>query len=66
MVEIGNDYGSGNNSSRKAITFDEFAMWQGGLTAEEVLADYNGVIPEPATIGLLAAGLVGLIRRRRA
>ena len=62
-IELGNDGGSANSSSRKAV-LDEFAMWQGALTPEEALADYNAIVPEPATIGLLALGF-GLIRRRR-
>ena len=63
-IELGNDAGSANASSRKAIV-DEFSIWQGALTAEEVAADYAVIFPEPATIGLLAAGLFGLVRRRR-
>ena len=63
-IELGNDAGSANASSRKAVV-DEFAIWQGALTPAEALADYNAIIiPEPATIGLLALGF-GLIRRRR-
>jgi hypothetical protein len=38
--EIGNDGGSCNCSSRKAIV-DEFSVWIGALTAEEVGLDYR-------------------------
>ncbi len=45
---------------------DELAIWDTALTAEQVRAQYEaGVIPEPATIGLMAVGAVAAMRRRR-
>ena len=64
-VEVGNDASGGEWRSFR-MSVDEFALWGGALTGPEALADYQSVVPEPATIGLLAVGLVGLIRRRRA
>ena len=41
-VEVGNDGGACNCSSRKAIV-DEFVIWQGALTETEVACDYGAV-----------------------
>jgi hypothetical protein len=55
-VEIGNDGGSGNNSSRKSIV-DEVCIWQGALTATEVMCDYGSVVGEPTCCAdIIAAG----------
>ena len=43
--------------------FDEFTIWSGCLTGSEVSAMYNAVVPEPATMTILAIG--GLLLRRR-
>ena len=55
-VELGNDAGSANASSRKAIV-DEFCIWQGALTATEVMCDYGSVVGVPTCCAdIIAAG----------
>ncbi|MCE5340982.1 MAG: LamG domain-containing protein [Planctomycetaceae bacterium] len=43
--------------------FDEFTIWSGCLTGSEVSAMYKAIVPEPATMTILALG--GLLLRRR-
>ena len=64
-VEVGNDASGGEWRSFR-MTVDEFSLWGGALTEQEALADYQSVVPEPVTIGLLAVGVLGLMRKRRA
>jgi hypothetical protein len=44
--------------------FDEFTIWSGCLTGSEVSAMYNSIVPEPATMSILALGGV-LFRKRK-
>lgn len=44
---------------------DEVAVWDRALSASEVSALYTSAVPEPASAGLLATGLLGLAGRGR-
>ncbi|MFA5206210.1 MAG: LamG domain-containing protein [Lentisphaeria bacterium] len=49
-------------------TLDEVALYASALSASDVLEHYNAattVVPEPATLGLLALGGLFVLRRRR-
>jgi hypothetical protein len=65
LIFLGNRY---SRASGWQGQIDEFAMWDHALTAEEVawLSRHSvSEIPEPATLVLLAGGLVAALRRRR-
>ena len=44
---------------------DYIRLWDYALTSDEIMHNYQVVIPEPATLALLGAALVALARRRR-
>lgn len=59
-------FGKGyNNSLRYVGSTDELAIWTGALTDQQVAAQYQSAVPEPAGIALFALGAATMIRRRR-
>ena len=46
-------------------SLDDVRIYEGSLSEQEIQA-LHAAIPEPATLGLLGLGALGLLRRRRA
>ena len=65
-LTIGNSEGSGGSgfgSESGGGWYDEVRLYSRPLSAADIAEVYN-YVPEPATIGLLAIGALGFIRRR--
>ena len=47
------------------VNYDDYLLWEGALGSQTGILSGAAAVPEPATMGVLVAGAIGLVLRRR-
>lgn len=68
LTGIGHAYNHGNDGSVDALngTLLGVAVYDSALSGDAVAAHWQAYVPEPASMGLLSLGFIGLLQLRRA
>ncbi len=57
-------FGKGHSNSLRYVgSADELAIWTGALSSQQIAAQYQSAIPEPASAALIGLGALALCRR---
>jgi fibronectin-binding autotransporter adhesin len=59
-------WAGGDFNGDNQVNFNDLLILQGNFNKSGLVSDGSGVVPEPATMGLLLLGGLGLLRRRSA